>query len=110
MSAIGRLVLANLIMNLWRVIACLTRPSTSEMVEGVLLDLARSKADLISENALLRQQMIILRRSLKKPHISRADRLMLIVLARLNNLWRNTILIVQPKTLLRWHRDLFRPV
>jgi len=32
----------------------------------------------------------------------------LIFLSRLNSLWRNALFIVQPDTLLRWHRDLFR--
>lgn len=95
---------------LWHVLARLTRPSACEIVEAALLDLVRSRPDLIAENALLRQQLIILRRSVKKPRVTRGDRLILIVLARLNKLWRNTILIVQPDTLLRWHRDLFRLV
>jgi hypothetical protein len=37
-----------------------------------------------------------------------ADRLVLVSLAALFASWRNALLLVQPETLLRWHRDLFR--
>jgi hypothetical protein len=39
-----------------------TKPATPPMVFGILSDLARSRSDLIAENALLRQQLIILNR------------------------------------------------
>jgi putative transposase len=32
----------------------------------------------------------------------------LILLARLTCFWKSTLLIVQPDTLLRWHREMFR--
>ena len=57
---------------------------------------------------MLRHQLIILRRRVKRPPIHAADRTILIFLSRLNSLWRNALFIVQPDTLLRWHRDLFR--
>ena len=37
-----------------------TTPLTSSLPLGTLTDLARSKAELVAENALLRQQLIIL--------------------------------------------------
>ncbi|MEA3335489.1 MAG: hypothetical protein U9R25_06225 [Chloroflexota bacterium] len=36
------------------------KPNTLSLVRGATADLTRSKADLIAENALLRQQLIIL--------------------------------------------------
>jgi len=39
-----------------------------------------------------------------------ADRLRLVLLARLVRGWRAALLIVQPETLLRWHRQGFRLV
>src|SRR5260221_12735690 len=39
-----------------------TKPSTTALILGTLTDLARSKSALVAENALLRQQLIILRR------------------------------------------------
>ena len=43
-----------------------TKPDTSSLLLGTLTDLARSKTELAAENALLRQQLIILRRQVKR--------------------------------------------
>jgi len=77
---------------------------------GSLADLSRSKSQLIAENALLRQQLIILSRQVKRPVYRKADRIFLVVLARLVRSWKQALFIVQPNTLLRWHRELFRLV
>ena len=71
-----------------------------------MVDLSRSKADLIAENALLRHQLALLKRQAKRPRLSPADRLNLLVLAKLTKTWRQALLIVQTATLLRWHRGL----
>ena len=42
-----------------------TKPATSALAVGILSDLTRSRADLVVENALLRQQLIILKRQVK---------------------------------------------
>ena len=73
-----------------------------------VVDLARSKAELIAENALLRQQLIMLKRQVKRPACTKRDRILLVLLARGVRAWKQTILIIQPETLLRWHRELFR--
>jgi len=85
-----------------------TRPLTTGLATGTLSDTMRSRADLIAENALLRQQLIVLRRQVKRPQLSQIDRIRLILLARLTRFWQQALHIVQPDTLLRWHRDLFR--
>jgi transposase InsO family protein len=84
------------------------KPNTLSLTGGATADLTRSKADLIAENALLRQQLIILQRQSKRPQISNFDRIKLLLLARATPYWKQALLIVQPDTLLRWHRDLFR--
>ena len=85
-----------------------TKPLTSSLPLGTLADLARSKAELIAENALLRQQLIILKRQVKRPVCTKRDRILLVLLARAVRTWKQTLFIVQPDTLLRWHRELFR--
>jgi putative transposase len=55
----------------------------------------------------LRQQLIILRRQIKRPTYKKSDRILLMLLARAVRAWRQTLLIVQPETLLRWHRQGF---
>ena len=85
-----------------------TKPLVTSLPLSTITDLGRSKSVLIAENALLRQQLIILRREVKRPPITRADRILLVLLARLVRTWQQAIFIVQPETVLRWHRDLFR--
>src|SRR5262245_29594854 len=75
---------------------------------GAATDLVRSKPELVAENALLRQQLIILTRSTKRPRLTRSDRALLVLLASRVRAWRQALLIVQPATLLRWHRAGFR--
>jgi len=87
-----------------------TKPLTPSLLLETLADLGRSKAELIAENALLRQQLIILSRQVKRPACSRSDRTLLVLLARLVRTWQQALFIVQPETLLRWHRDLLRLV
>jgi putative transposase len=62
------------------------------------------------ENALLRKPLIILNRQVKRPTYRKADRLLLVLLARLVRSWQQALLIVQPDTLLRRHRELLRLV
>jgi putative transposase len=85
-----------------------TKPLRTSLPLSTLTDLGRSKSELIAENALLRQQLIILKRQVKRPTFTRTDRILLVLLARLVRTWRQALFIVQPDTLLRWHRELFR--
>ncbi len=55
---------------------------------ATLTDLGRNKSELISENALLRQQLIILKRQVKRPACTKTDRLLLVLLARLVRAWQ----------------------
>ena len=85
-----------------------TKPVTTGLVTGILSDTTRSRTDLIAENALLRQQLITLKRQVKRPQLTPGDRTRLVLLARFTRFWQQALHIVQPDTLLRWHRDLFR--
>ncbi len=85
-----------------------TKPLVTSLPLATLTDLGRSKSELVAENALLRQQLIILRRQVKRPACTKTDRMFLVLLARLVRTWQQALVIVQPDTLLRWHRELFR--
>jgi putative transposase len=86
-----------------------TKPdTTSPLLLGTLTDLARSKSELVAENALLRQQLILLKRQVKRPVCARTDRMLLVLLARAVRTWKQALFIVQPETLLRWHRQGFK--
>jgi len=85
-----------------------TKPDTTSLLLATLTDLARSKSELVAENALLRQQLIILRRQVKRPACTKTDRMLLVLLARMVHSWKQVLFIVQPETLLRWHRQGFK--
>ncbi len=103
-------LVAALVMALSRAVQRLLRPASSgaALVIGAAGDLSRTRSELLAENALLRQQAIVLRRRIGRPRLHRDDRLVLLALARLNGRWRDALRVVSPETLLRWHRDLFK--
>jgi len=84
------------------------KPSRTFLVLEMIADLIRSKAELLAVNALLRQQLIILRRQVKRPVYRKSDRLLLVLLAKMVRTWKQNLFIMQPEMLLRWHRELFR--
>ena len=64
-----------------RVVQRLLRParSAAEVGIGAARDLTRARSELIAENALLRQQLIVLRRSIERPRLHRDDRVLLLL-------------------------------
>ncbi len=93
---------------LWALRRRVLAAAAPALVVGTLTDLLRSKPELVAENALLRQQLVVLNRSVKRPCCTPADRTLLVLLASRVRAWRSALVIVQPDTLLRWHRQLFR--
>jgi putative transposase len=85
-----------------------TKLLSTPLMLGTVTDLFRSKSQLVAEKALLRQQLNILRRQVKRPACTRADRMVLVLLTRAVQTWKQALFIVQPETLLRWHREGFR--
>jgi putative transposase len=86
----------------------ITAPARANLVTGTLADLPRRRLELLAENALLRQQLIVLYRQMKTPRLTWRERLWLLFLAHWVPNWKQTIQIIQPATLLRWHREGFR--
>ena len=58
------------------------------------------------EIAVLRHQLMVLRRQVARPRYTPQDRLVLGMLARLLPRERWAAFLVTPSTLLRWHREL----
>jgi hypothetical protein len=85
-----------------------TKPDTNSLLLATLTDLSRSKFELVAENALLRQQLIILRRQVKRPTCTKTDRMLLVLLARIVRTWKQALVIVQPETVLRGPRLGFK--
>jgi transposase InsO family protein len=83
-----------------------TRPVS--LVGGLLRDLTRSPEELLAENTALRQQLIVVARTVKKPKFAPHERGLLVLLAHFVPRWRDAMLLVKPDTVLRWHREGFR--
>ncbi len=66
------------------------------------------RASIAAENMALRQQLGVLRRSVKRPRLKRGDRILWVWLSRLWRHWRSVLVIVQPETVIGWHRQGFR--
>lgn len=65
-------------------------------------------AALEVENAMLRHQLRVLRRTVKHPELGRRDRLVLAAASRFLPRERWSSFLVSPQTLLRWQRELVR--
>src|SRR5882762_7695033 len=75
----------------------------------VLISPFRTQARLEAEIVLLRHQLNVLRRRVPaKPRLVVADRLLFVWLYRLFPSVLNAVTIVQPETVIRWHRSGFR--
>ena len=89
-------------------------PSTSQpmrLLKAVLVFLRAMlilKADLAIENLALRQQLAVCRQSVKRPRLRPRDRAFWACLSRLWPDWRHALVIVQPETVIKWHRLGFR--
>ena len=76
---------------------------------NILISPFKSKGRLEAENAALRHQLIILRRKLRgRVRLTNSDRWLFIQLYRWFPAVLNAITIIQPETLVRWHRAGFR--
>jgi transposase InsO family protein len=68
----------------------------------------KSRATLHLENLALRHQLSLLRRSVKRPKLKSADRLLWAWLCEVWIDWRSSLVIVKPDTVIAWHRKGFR--
>ncbi len=65
-------------------------------------------ANLTAENLALRQQLNVLKRIQKRPKLKERDRLFWVILSRVWSGWRSAVVIVQPDTIVRWHKRAFK--
>ena len=70
--------------------------------------ICRGHRAVARENLALRQQMAAFTRTTKRPQLRPRDRLFWILLAKCWRDWRSALLIVQPDTVVRWHRQWLR--
>ena len=65
-------------------------------------------AYLTAENIALRQQLSVLKRNHSRPVLRERDRVFWKLLSHVWPDWRDALLIVQPETVIRWHRRAFK--
>src|SRR4051795_4326435 len=79
------------------------------LIGWMLLGLFRSKASLEAEILALRHQLNVLRRtSPRRPVFSNFDRMIFVCLYRIAPRILDALTIVEPETVIRWHRAGFR--
>ena len=82
--------------------------SVFHMIAVWLRGLVRDRADLATENLALRQQLAVLTERKRRPRLRWRDRIFWALLARFWSNWRSVLMIVQPETVVRWHRQGFK--
>jgi len=68
----------------------------------------RSRLSLQAENAALRNQLLLFRKSGQRPRIRSADRLLWCFLSKFLAGWRAALYFVQPRTVTTWQKKRFR--
>jgi transposase InsO family protein len=68
----------------------------------------RSSRQLALENVALRHQLEVLQRNAKRPRLKPSDRALWAFLSRVLPDWQRHLSIVQPDTVVRWHRTGWR--
>ena len=74
----------------------------------ILYIIFRNHSAIIVENLALKHQISVLKRSAKKPKVKKRDRFFWVLLSKLWNDWKKSLFIVQPETVIKWHRMAFK--
>ena len=75
---------------------------------GLVARSFRSRRDLLIENLALRQQLSVLKRKHPRPKLLAVDRIFWLLARRCWSSWKQSLILVSPDTVVRWHRAGFR--
>jgi transposase InsO family protein len=78
------------------------------LIFNYLRDLLRPQRDLLLENLALRQQILVLERQVKRPRFKDRERAFWVLMSRFWPGWKNPLRLVQPQTVISWHRQSWR--
>lgn len=78
------------------------------IIARTLRSLLLTHRDLALENLVLRQQIAVLKQRHPRPRLGDTDRLFWAFVSKVWSGWRESLLIVKPETVVRWHRQSFR--
>jgi len=77
-------------------------------IPRVLFSGFQSRRQLLLENLALRHQLMVLRRSVPRATLQRVDRFLWVLLLPCWSEWQRVLVIVQPRTVVAWHRAVWR--
>ena len=79
------------------------------LLVGVLRAGLCARSDLVAENLLLRQQLMVMSRPTRpRPRLRARDKRFWLLTRMVRWDWRRHLLLVQPDTVVRWHRQGWR--
>jgi putative transposase len=67
-----------------------------------------SRRSLLIENLVLRQQLSVWKHKHPRPRLTSVDRLFWLLARRFWSSWKQSLILVTPETVVRWHRTGFR--
>jgi putative transposase len=75
---------------------------------GLLIRCFQTHRSLLLENLALRQQLAVLKRKHPRPRIGAVDKMFWLFARRFWGAWKQSLMLVQPETVVRWHCSGFR--
>ena len=75
---------------------------------GLLTRCLQSQRSLLLENLALGQQLAVLKRKHPRPWMAAVDKIFWVFARRFWGAWKQSLLLVSPETVVRWHRGRFR--
>src|SRR5437667_4194413 len=75
---------------------------------GLLTRCLQSHRSLLLENLALRQRLAVLKRKHPRPRMGAVDKIFWVFARRFWSAWRQSLVFVNPETVVRWHRAGFR--
>ena len=78
------------------------------LLVAALFAAVRARRDLVLEHLALRRQLAVYTRGRRRPRLRRHDRRFWSLLARGWSGWRGTLVMVEPDTVVRWQRSVWR--
>src|ERR1700682_1237784 len=82
--------------------------ATFGLLFGTILRLFRARRNLLLENLVLRQQLVALKRKHPRPRLGEFDKMFWVLARRFWSCWKQSLILVTPETVVRWHRAGFR--
>src|SRR5215813_9243121 len=79
-----------------------------ELWFGLLTRCLQSHRSLLLENLALRQQPAVLKRKHPRPRMGAVDRIFWVFARRFWGAWKQSLVLVNPETVVGWHRAGFR--